>query len=376
MAIPTDFRLISYLSQWERLVRYPLSSSYPESISVNQLLALGSEQQRAEFGALLFDYPPLRGGPELLTAISAGYEHVDADGVISFAGADEAIYATLHALLDSDDHAVVLTPNYQSLETVALSRCAVSGVALDPERNWALDLDRLYAALRPNTRALVINFPHNPTGAQLRRDELDAVVTLCRQRGIWLLSDEVYRLTEYQDETRLPQVADLYERGISLNVMSKAYGLPGLRIGWIACRDPWLIQRAQRVKQYLTICNARPCEWLATLALTHREPILTGVRELILANLAALDAVLLRYPAHFDWQAPSAGLLAFPRYKGAEGAEAFAARLVTETGVLLVPSSAYRSELNPVPVDYLRIGFGRAHTQDGLAALDQWLARQ
>ena len=369
MSVPREFQLITYLAQWEHQVRHVLSSSYPESLTIDALLELANAQDQRAWLTTPLDYPPLRGGAKLLQALSALYRTIDADHLVSFAGGDEAIYASIHALLDGDAHAIVPTPNYQSLETLPLSLCEVTGVPLDPLRDWQLDLDRVCDALRPNTRLIVINFPHNPTGAVLARDSLDALIDVCRARGIWLLSDEVYRMTEYDERDRLPPVADLYERGISLNVMSKAYALPGLRIGWIACRDATLIDRAVRMKQYLSVCNALPSEHLACVALSVEQQLVDRVMSIARSNLNSLDTFLQQHSTRFEWRAPKAGVLGYPKYLGADGTQCFAERLIRERGALVVPSTVYASALGDVSPDYLRIGFGKASFGEALLAL-------
>ncbi len=281
----------------------------------------------------------------------------------------------MRVLLGKEDHAVVITPNYQSAETVPLSLCAVSGVPLDPNDGWSLDLDRVAAAIRPETRVVSINFPHNPTGKILELDRFAALVELCRKRGIWLFSDEVYRLLGPEGVEHLPQVADVYERGLSLGVMSKAYGLAGLRIGWIACSDRNMLLRMERMKHYLSICNSGPSERLALIALRARERLLARNCALITANLAKLDAFFGTFPHLFDWHRPDGGCVAYPRYLGNDGVEAFAERLIEQAGVLLLPSGMYRSELNATPPDRFRIGFGRADLAQGLAAFADHLAR-
>lgn len=370
MPVPREFRLVSWLAEWEHRVRHVLSSSYPESLSINALLGMADLQEDFAWLDLTLDYPPLRGAAALLEKISALYATVDPNQVVSFAGGDEALYATFHALLDRDAHVIVPTPNYQSLETIPLSLCAVTGIPLDSRRDWSLDLDRVRDALRPNTRLIVINFPHNPTGAVLPRATLDALIDLCRARGIWLLSDEVYRMTEYDERDRLPPVVDLYERGISLNVTSKAYALPGLRIGWIACRDADLLDRAVRMKQYLSVCNALPAEYLATAALAIGPRLVERVMTIARVNRDRLSAVLQRHPALFQWAPPKAGVLAYPKYLGNDGAERFAERLARDRGVLVVPSTIYASELDHVSPDYLRIGFGKSDLVSALEAFE------
>ena len=151
---------------------------------------------------------------------------------------------------NAGDHAIVITPNYQAAETVPLDICEVTGVPLDIDRNWDLDVDLLRAALRPNTKLISINFPNNPTGKIISRSTFDAIVEICRSRGLWLFSDEVYRLIERDPALRLPQAVDVYERAISLNVMSKAYGLPGLRIGWLACKDRATLRQVRALQAF------------------------------------------------------------------------------------------------------------------------------
>lgn len=376
MSFPEDFRLISYLSRLEHAVRFPLSSSYPESMDLDTLFELAGKEHRAPFMQTMLDYPPLRGTPALLDAIASTYQKITAQDIISFAGADEAIYASFQMLLKSGDHAVVITPNYQSLESVPLSLCDVSGVALDADNDWALDTSKIRDALRPNTKVLVINFPHNPTGALISRGQLDELIDLCRERGIWIFSDEVYRLTEFDPADRLPQLADIYERGISLNVTSKAYGLPGLRIGWVACQDKTWMLELERMKQYLSICNSMPGEVLTTIALNARIPILERVMERSRRRLASLTTFLARYPHLFQLSLPKAGVLTFVRYTGAEGAEAFATQLVQQAGVMVIPSVAYGSALNAVSEDFLRIGFGRENLDEALGEMGKWLDKQ
>jgi aspartate/methionine/tyrosine aminotransferase len=177
------------------------------------------------------------------------------------------------------------------------------------------------------------------------------------------------------ESKRIPQAADVYEKGLSLNVMSKAYGLPGLRIGWIASQDTALLDRLERYKHYLSICNSAPSERLAAIALGVREKLLERVRTLMRANLALLEVFLARYPELFEWQRPDGGCIAYPRYTGQGLVDDFCERLVEEAGVLLLPSTIYQSELLTTPGDRFRIGFGREHMEEGLAAFDEFLSQ-
>jgi aspartate/methionine/tyrosine aminotransferase len=368
-----DFALEVFFSKWEFAAKYNLAGSDGENMRLAELLALASPQDRAALEALSLGYTETFGAPALRDEIARTYDTVDLQHLLCFAGAEEAIYAAMHVLLGPADHAVVITPNYQAAETVPLSICEVSGVALDIAHDWNLDVDLLRAALRPNTRVISINFPNNPTGKIIPGPTFDAIIEICRSRGIWLFSDEVYRLIERDPARRLPQAVDVYERAVSLNVMSKAYGLPGLRIGWLACKDRAMLVRFERFKHFLSICNSAPSEVLARIALKARETILERNRKVIHDNLVVLEAFFADYAHLFAWRVPDGGCIGFIRYRGAEGVEEFTRRLVEESGVLFLPSSLYRSELGPVPDNCLRVGFGRSHVPAGVAALRQWL---
>ncbi|MER6917207.1 pyridoxal phosphate-dependent aminotransferase [Streptomyces sp. NPDC000594] len=368
-----DFRLETYLSRWEFTVRHHLTASDVRTMSLGELLELAGDEDRRAFDSLSLGYTETFGDPALREAVAGMYERVGADDVICFAGAEEGLYLAMNVLLGPDDHAVVVTPNYQAAETVPLALCEVTGVALDEKRDWALDLDRVADALRPNTRVVSVNFPNNPTGKVIPAADFTALARMCDERGIRLFSDEVYRGLERDPARTLPQAADLSERALSLNVTSKSLGLPGLRIGWIACRDPELRSRLERAKHYTSICNAAPSEVLARIALTARTTILERNRALIAAQLPLFDSFFAGFPELFAWRAPDGGCVAYPRYLGADGVERFCARLVEEAGVLLLPASVYRSELTATPGDRFRIGVGREGAKAALDAFADWL---
>ena len=373
MILP-EFRLESFFSVWEFRARHHLTASDAQTLTCTELLALADPFDRERWDALRLSYIPTEGTPALREAISQTYERIEPQDVLCFAGAEEGLYCAMHAILSPGDHAVVLVPNYQSMESVPRSICEVSGVALDPDHAWDLDVQGVRDALRPNTRLVAVNFPNNPTGKLLRHERFAQIIDLCAERAIYLFSDEVYRGIERDARRRLPQAADRYDRALSLNVVSKAYGLPGLRVGWIACRDRVLLERMLRMKHYLSICNAAPSEVLATIALKSRNTILARNRDLTAKNLRTLDAFFSRHAERFEWYEPDGGCVAFPRYLGADGVEAFCARLVEQSGVLLLPASMYRSALLPLPDDRFRIGYGRYGLDEALAAFESFLA--
>ncbi len=374
MTMLPEFRLEVHFSQWEFQAKYHLTASDAESMSLAELLAMATPEEREAFETLWLGYTETWGAPDLREAIAATYASRDAADVLCFVGASEGIFAANSVLLDRDSHAIVVTPNYQSHETLPLAICEATGVPLDPDDNWSLDIDRIAASIRPNTRLVTINFPHNPTGTILPLDRYEALIALCRKHGIYILHDEIFNGLGPSDARHLPFITDVYERGLSLNVTSKAYGLPGLRIGWIACADRDLLSRMERMKHYLSISSSGPSERLAVIAVRNRERILARNCAIVDENLPKLEAFFARRPELFDWQRPDGSCMTFPRYKGEEGVEAFAHSLIEESGILVLPGSIYNSELGPTPTDRFRIGVGRKGMDEGLDAFEMHLA--
>lgn len=325
-----DFKLETHFSKWEFKARYHMTASDAESISMRDLLAMATPEEREEFEGLWLGYTETFGALDLRETIEATFQNRIASDILCFAGASEGIFAANTVILDKDSHAIVVTPNYQSHETLPIAICEATGIPLDPDDGWSLDIDRVAAAVRPNTRLVTINFPHNPTGTILPLDRYTALIELCRKHGIYILHDEIFNGLGPTGTKHLPFVADVYERGLSLNVMSKSYGLPGLRIGWIACEDATLISKMERMKHYLSICKSGPSERLTKIALNNRHTLLARNCAIVDENLPKWDAFFARYPDLFEWQRPDGSCMAFPRYKGSDGVEAFTRSLVED----------------------------------------------
>lgn len=372
-----EFKLETYFSRWEFVARYHLSASDAQTLTVSQLLSLGTDEDRAAFDGLALGYTPTSGTDRLRAAIAGTYDACGPADVLVFAGAEEAIYWAMRLLAAPGDHVVLTVPNYQAMETLPLVEgVAVTGVPLDENDGWRLDVDAVGSALRPETRLVAVNFPNNPTGAVPDHATWRALVDLCEERGVRLLSDEVYRGVELDRSRTLPQAADLSPTAVSVNVMSKSYGLPGLRIGWIACRDGDLLRTLERHKHYTSICSAGPSELLAAIALAARERIHERVRGILAANLPVFDAFFAAHADRFEWAHPDGGCVAFPRYLGPEGVDVFCRELVETEGVLLLPAGIYESRVAPVPADRFRIGIGRSDPLPALDAMARFLARR
>lgn len=360
-----DFSLERYFAQWEFAVRYVLCASDAEPYSLGELLALADADARGRWESLSLGYTESLGLPALRAEIAALYEQIGADDVITFAGAEEGVFLAMHALLDASDHAVVVWPAYQSLYEIARSiGASLTLVPLD-HRDWSLDIDAIESAMRPNTRIIVVNSPHSPTGAQITADQLSRLISIAEQHGALLFSDEVYRFLEH-DAPALPAAADCSDRALSLGVMSKAFGLAGLRIGWVATRSRALHAGLARLKDYTTICNSAPSEILALIALRARETVLARTRSIVTANLELLDSFFSRNAERFQWIRPRAGTVGFPKLLGVDVDE-FAAALVEQEGVLLLPGGQFG-----YPGNHFRLGYGRRDMKEGLARLESF----
>jgi aspartate/methionine/tyrosine aminotransferase len=228
--------------------------------------------------------------------------------------------------------------------------------------------ERLIASIRADTRLVVVNAPHNPTGMLPTHEQWTRLTGELAERGIHLLSDEVYRFLEFDPNDRLTAGADALERGISLGVMSKSFAMAGLRIGWLATRDRELLARCAAFKDYTTICSSAPAEILALIGLRARDTVLARSRTIIDANLGLLDEFFARRSDRFRWVRPRGGSIGFPRLLDDESIDDVAARLVEAEGVLLLPGSQFGHRGNN-----FRIGFGRGDLPEALARLDAFL---
>ena len=370
MPLP-DFELERYFAKYEFVAPYVLCASDLETMKLRDLVAMFDDECRALWEDLSLGYWPATGHPLLRREIAALYG-LDADDVVVFTGAGEAIYIAMSTLLGPGDHAVVTWPGYQSLYEVARGAGAdVTLWRLSAEKSWTLDPDELRAAIRPNTKLVVINVPHNPTGALCDEATFRSILDITERAGARLFSDEVYRFLEFDERDRLPPAAASSSRALSLGVMSKAFGLAGLRVGWIAARDRALLERFAAHKDYLSICGGPPNEVLALGALRNRDIILADKRAILSKNIALLDAFFERQRSKVQWVRPRAGSIGFPRSLSATPIEVMARQLVDEAGVMILPGSVYGA-----PGNHFRLGFGRSNLQDALGRFEAFLERR
>jgi aspartate/methionine/tyrosine aminotransferase len=365
-----DFKLERFFAKYEFTAPYLLCTSDCESITVEDLFQLDANAEK-DFKNLRLNYTESLGNPVLREEISNLYNNTSPEYVMVCAGAEEGIFIFMNVLLNPGDHMIVQFPAYQSLYEIANTiGCQVSEWCMDADNNWELDLDFLNKTITPKTKAIVINFPNNPTGYTISREKLNQIVEIAREHDICIFSDEVYRFLEYNEKDRLPCMCDIYDKGVSLGVMSKSFGLAGLRIGWMVTKDKTLFNRMASFKDFTTICSSGPSEFLTILALRHKDFILERNLGIIHSNLQLLEPFFDRYSDRFRWIRPKAGPLAFPELLFTDDAEAFCLDLVEKKGVLLAPGNIFNYDNN-----HMRIGFGRKNMPEALARLEEYLEK-
>lgn len=368
MRIP-PFKLERYFGLYEFSIKYLLSSSDCETLTLIEMLDMAEPQSLALWQGLKLGYTESPGHPLLRAEVARLYPNLKAEDVL-IAVPEEAIYVAMHSLLKPGDHVIAIAPTYQSLHELARSiGCELTLLQLEAsDSGWTLDLDKLEASLNSHTRLLVINFPNNPTGFLPSREQFDKIIDFARSNDLLVFSDEMYRLLEHDSNLRLPSVADIYENGISLSGLSKSFALPGLRIGWLTTRRNDLLEAFLTFKDYTTICNSAPSEILAIIGLQNTDRIVARNLEIIRANRALAEQFFNKYDHLVEWISPQAGSIAFPRWLGSGSVEEFCQHVLAEKGVMIVPGSLFDH-----PGNYFRVGLGRKNFAEGLEHLDEYL---
>lgn len=352
------FALERLQSVWEHRVAWNISESGVHPLKVDELA-----DRQEDRDALLeqhLAYTQTNGTVELREAIAQLYEGATAANVEVTNGGSEANWISLWHLIEPGDHVVMMAPNYMQAAGIARALGAdVRSWNLVPtpagpngRATWQRDLVALQSLVTPRTRAILICNPNNPTGARMPAEELDAVCAIAARAGAWVISDEIYRGAEL-DHIETPSAWGRYERVIITSGLSKVYGLPGLRIGWVV-GPPDLVEDLWGVHDYTTIGPGAVNDFLARLALSpgRRERILARTKGIILTNYAIVRRWIERREPALWHAAPEAGAIVFVRYAHQIGSTGLVERLRDERSVLVVPGDHFGLD------GYLRIGFG------------------
>lgn len=365
------FKLERYFAIYEFSAKYLLSPSDCESLTMKELIDNADADSLRMWQNLKLGYTESMGHPVLREEIARLYHSIEESNVIT-AVPEEAIFITMHALLEEDDHVIIIDPVYQSLKEIPASiGCSITHWRMEEKDNqWHLDLDLLENSINAGTKMLIINFPHNPTGYLPTLEQFNRIIEIARHHDIYIFSDEMYWLLEHGENMRLPSAVDCYEKAISLFGLSKTFSLPGLRVGWIVTRVDELLRNLSTLKDYTTICGSAPSEILAIMALRQREAILEANKERIRGNLEVARAFFARHDRLFTWLEPRGGSTAFIKLNPGISVVELCKRIIEEKNIMIVPGEIFDYEGN-----YFRIGLGRDNFKDILNELEEYVAK-
>ncbi len=362
-----DFQLERYFGQHEFTAKYLLSSSDCDGFPVQYILEQATPEERESWEQLTLGYTESEGSKKLREAILQFYSAPSVEHVI-VASPGELNFAAMNVLLQSGDHVISVSPCYQSLtEVVTAIGCELSHWRPDPS-NWEFDVAELASLVRPDTRLIIINFPHNPTGSYLTAAQLNEVIEIARKADCPIFSDEMYHKLVVGNTPELAPVSDLYEKGISLWGTSKTFGLAGLRTGWLVSQDLGLLKKVLAFKDYLSICSSAPSEVLSRIALNHLDAFLQPNRSKIQKNIALFSAFAEKQTLIKSFVPPRAGSAAFVELNIEEPSLGWSDNLVTNTGIMTVPA-----EMFGYSGRYIRVGFGRRNFEDILKRLEDYI---
>ena len=363
------FKIENFFRQHEFSAPYGISQSDTEPLTLDELLRYASPERREQFETLWLGYTETQGHPELRAAIADMHVGIGADDVLEVVP-EEGIFLPMSRLLEAGDHVVVMQPSFQSLWEIARATgCELSfWQQRRTDEGWHFDVDELEGLIRPDTKMLIINFPHNPTGYLPSRAEFERVVELARRQNLILFSDEIYRFTERDERLRLPSACELYERAIALGGLSKCFGLPGLRVGWLITRDADLLHELQEMKSYTTICGSAPSEILALIALENWRALTARSSEIVRGNIDYCRDFFGRHSELFWLSYPKCGTITLAELKADMPVAEFADAVVAEQGVMVLPADVMLFEGN-----YFRLGLGRTTLPHALEPFEQFI---
>ena len=363
------FQLERYFGQYEFSTPYLFCSSDCESFEVQELF---TTKEFEELKRLRLGYTESQGDPELRKEVSKLFKKVKADDIL-ICVPEEGIFVLMNVLLEKGDSVIVQTPCYQSLFEVAKGiGCKI--IKWEPIREddkWIWDLDFLKQQIKKKVKLVVVNCPHNPTGQLFSHEEYAEIMRLAKKYNAYVFSDEMFRLLEYNKQDRLPSGPDVYEKCISLSGMSKSFGLPGLRIGWLSTRNKSLLKKAEIFKAYTTICNSALSELVSIKALKKKDTILKRNLGIVKSNLSLLDKFFDRHKDKFVWRRPKAGPIAFVEIRRNRNIEKLAHDLVEKKGVFIAPSTKF-----DYGTRHFRIGLGRENMPQALKLFEEYVSNE
>ncbi len=366
-----QFELERYFSEYEFNTDFLLCSSDCEALKLHELLEMADDEERQMWNSMSLGYTQPRGNDLLREEISKFYTECGFDD-ITVCAPEEGLFLIMNAVLESGDHVITVNPAYQSLQEIPRSMgCKMDFWNLRKSgREWYFDTDELEKIVKTNTKMIIVNFPHNPSGYMPDENTMKEIVDIARRNDIYILSDEMYYelfLGESKNRNVL-SFCDMYEKAFTLFGMSKSFSLAGLRIGWIVSRCREHMKTLSVLKDYTTICSSALSEMAAIIALRNKEKILKGNVNLIESNIDHAKEFFSKRPDLFEWFEPSASSISFPKLNENIRIDEFCDSLVREKSVLLLPDTLFGLDWN-----HFRLGLGRKNFKQGLDKVGEFI---
>ncbi|MDO5088509.1 MAG: aminotransferase [Leptotrichiaceae bacterium] len=365
------FGVEEWLNVWENEATYDIAGSSIASFTLDEIISIGNNTKEEFFQELItrkMNYGWIEGSPEFKEQVSMLYKNISPEQILQTNGATGANFLALYALIESGDHIISLYPTYQQLYDIPRSLGAeVDLWKIKEENNWLPDLNDLRSLIRPDTKMICINNANNPTGAVMEAEFLKEIVKIAEKYGTYILSDEVYKPLE--EGVEIPAIADLYNKGISTNSLSKTYSIPGIRIGWTAASSE-ITEVFRKYRDYTMICAGVFDDYLATYVLKNKEAVLERNRKIVSENLEIVKKWVKNEPK-VSLVFPKNVSTSFIKLDIPMETEEFCISLLKTKGVLLVPGNRF-----DMP-GYARLGYC-THTQilkKGLEKLSEYLRK-
>lgn len=366
-----NFKVERYFAKYEFKAKYLLSSSDCDGFSMDYVLGLASNDELNSWNNLKLGYTETRGSDALREAIKQHYTTINfEDIVVSSPG--ELNFSLMNVLLEAGDEVVYMAPMYQSLYQVAKNiKCTLK--IWEPEiknNTWYYNPNTLADLVSSNTKLIVVNFPHNPTGYSPDINDLQAIVNIAKAHNIYLFSDEMYRFLHHNEDDVIPSVCDLYENAISLWGCAKTFGLAGLRLGWLTSKNSEILSKVENFKDYLSICSSATSEILATIALNNLDSFLQPNLNKIKSNISIFEDFVNRNSNVVSYYKPNSGSTTFAKLNLPIPTLQFTEQLVKDTGIMMLPSETFE-----YGTSHVRIGFGRQNFKDVLLIFEDYITK-
>ncbi len=363
----SKFLVDTYFVDNEHAAKYMMGSSDPESLQLKDTVRDFSKYEEMSLGYTLGSgYLPL------CEKLARLYQTLTPDQIAVMNGGEETIYVTMRALLKPGDEIVVHMPSFQSLSVIAQDiGCQVSDYRPSFEHGWKFDFHLLESKITERTKLLVLNYPHNPTGACLTDSDMSAVARLCKGRDLYLVSDEVYRFLSIENGYTMNSFADLYDKAIALGSFSKTFASPALRVGWIAVKNQGIMDKLLAYRHFTSTCINLLSQLAASELLDQGKSIIQRNNAIIQRNAALLREFISSHQQFFSYVTPKGATTAYVKLLGNQCAMAFCMEILDHTGVLLVPSSVLEAS-----DEYIRMGLGRESFPECIRLVSNYLKKR